>query len=384
MNESLELMVVDAQNAVQIFTGGGMAGLIDGIQTKVRAIKLDPSTATGREEIRAVAYKIARTKTALDAEGKRLTEGWREATNKVNAERKKAAERLEALQAEVRAPLTNFENKEKARVAAHEAALLEITGMMAMLQAHPDMSLELLLDHQMDAAAMLPGYAWEEYELRARCERAALAKYLTSRIEARRTFDAEREELARLRKEEEDRIQRARDERLKAEAADAARLAAERKAKAEADAEASRVIKAAEREHKRVADEAERVRLENERAQRAIEEALRREEQAKIDAEKRARDAEEARVAAEKRAAADLKAAQDKAKRDAKEAVERERARQAHVRKEAEAAQAKREADKNLRAKVRAEIVEDVGGMDVINIADAIMDGRVRHVRVVL
>jgi colicin import membrane protein len=96
MIEQLELMVMDAQNAVQIFTGGGMNAILDSIEAKVKAILLDPSTAAGREEIRSVAYRVARTKVALDNEGKRLTEGWREATKKVNEERKKSTERLDA------------------------------------------------------------------------------------------------------------------------------------------------------------------------------------------------------------------------------------------------------------------------------------------------
>jgi hypothetical protein len=121
--ETMDLVLVDAQNAVQIFTGGGMAAILDGIEAKVRAIPLDPSTAPGREEIRSVAYRVAKTKVALDAEGKKLTEGWRTATAKVNEERQRATERLEALAEEIRKPLTDFENKEKIRVAAHEAAL---------------------------------------------------------------------------------------------------------------------------------------------------------------------------------------------------------------------------------------------------------------------
>ena len=358
MNESTELMVVNAQNAVLIFTGGGMAALLDGIEAQVRAIKLDPSTPTGREEIRSVAYKVARTKTALD-------EGWREATAKVNAERKKSAERLESLQEEVRKPLTDFENKEKVRVTAHESALRNITDMHAVLAACPNISLDELVACQ-GTFRDLPIRQWEEFSQRSQDARASLEKYLTIRLEERKRYEVEQEELARLRKAEAERVQRERDERLKAEAAEAARLAAERKAKAEADAEAKRVIEAAEKERKRVADEAERVRVENERARLL----------AKLAAE-----------TAERKAAADLKAAQNKAERDAKEAVERERARQAQDRKDAEAAQAKREADKKLRAKVRAEIIADLVTINVTGsvegIADAILAGRVRHVRVV-
>ena len=72
MTEQMELAVIDAQNAVQIFTGGGLNAILDGIEAKVRAIPLDPSTAPGREEIRSVAYRVVRTKTLLDTEGKRL------------------------------------------------------------------------------------------------------------------------------------------------------------------------------------------------------------------------------------------------------------------------------------------------------------------------
>ena len=383
MNEQTELIIVNAQNAVQIFTGGGMAAVLDGIEAKVRSIKLDPSTPAGREEIRSVAYKIARTKTALDSEGKKLTEGWREATAKVNAERKKSAERLEALQEEIRKPLTDFEEKEKRRVQAHEDALRLITGMRDMLAAYPYMSLDLLLEHQRDSAALLPEHRWEEFEGRAKAARADLDSYLSGRIESRKRFEVEQEELARLRKAEQERLQKERDERIKAEAAESARLAAERKAKQDADIEARRVIEAAEKERNRVAAEAERVRAENERAQKAIESALRKEEQDKLAAERRAKDAEEARVKAEARAAADLKAAQEKAVRDAAEAVARERARQERERAEEEAARLKREANQRLRAKVRAEIVADLVGKSAEGIADALIAGCVRHVRVV-
>lgn len=46
--EVLDLAVVDAKNAVQIFTGGGLDAVLDSIEAKVRAIPLDPSTAAGR------------------------------------------------------------------------------------------------------------------------------------------------------------------------------------------------------------------------------------------------------------------------------------------------------------------------------------------------
>ncbi len=411
MNETMELIKLDIQNALEIFTGGGLDAILNEVEAKVRSRRLDVSTVLGRDEIRSVAYQVARTKTALDAEGKALTETWRKNTALVNAERKRAVERLDALGEEIRKPLTDFENKEKTRVAKHEEVLRDITGLHAMIAAHPDMSLDLLVEHQHDLVQMLPEYQWEEFSLRAQQARSEAGKYIALRIEARKRFEVEREELERLRRAEAERVQRERDERLKAVAAEAARLQAEHKAKAEADAEAHRVIVAAETERKRVASVAAQAKADSDRVlqeaharEARIEQDRVREEQAKIAAEKRAKDAEDTRIAAAKKAeadrlaaeakaAADLRAAQEKAKRDADAAAQRERDKIEAERKAEESARMKREADKKLRAKVQAEIVEDlmecevflgesITGPEALEIANKIMAGKVRHVRV--
>ncbi len=394
MSESTELAVVNAQNAVEIFTKGGLAGILDGVEKKVRAMSLDASTATGREEIRSVAYKVTRTKTALDAEAKKLTEGWRAATSQVNSERKVAQERLEALAEEVRAPLTAFENKEKNRIAGHEAAIAEMNGLLEMLRAHPNMEAGLLVDHREDLAVLHADRQWEEFDARAKKLRSEIFQYLEGRIDARLKFDHDQEELARLRKEEADRKVREHEAKLKAEAAEAARIEAERKAKEAADAEAKRVIEAAQAEQKRVAAEAERVRVENERQQSEAEAARKREQDAREQAEKRAQEAEAARIAAankaeadriaaEERRVAELKAAQEKAKKDTEAAVAKEKARVEAQRKTEAEAQAKREADEKNIARIRKEIGEDLTKWSLHDLVAAIMDGKVRNVRVI-
>jgi len=397
--EQMELMTLNAQNAVQIFTGGGMAAILDGIEAKVRSIPLDPSTATGREEIRSVAYQVARTKVALDAEGKKLTEGWREATKKVNEERKKATERLDALGEEIRKPLTDFENKDKIRVAEHEEALQDITGLHALVAASPDLSIVMLERYLIDLRSAGPDRNWEEFSARAKSAREEAEKYIVKRLEERKRYEVEQEELARLRREESERLQRERDEKLKSEAAEKARLEAERKAQ----------------------EEAERIRLENERAAQAAEAARVREEQAKKAAERRAADAEAARIAAEKKredervaaevrakeaalkaerdrkaaeqkAAADLKAAKEKAKRDAEAAAAREREKIEQERKQAEADRIKREADEAHKDKIRGEITDDIYSYGMFDpefpdrlhaTVDAIMNGNIRNVKVI-
>lgn len=413
MAESMELAVVTPQNAVEIFTKGGLSAILDGIEAKVRSVVLDGSTPSGRDDIRSLAYKVARTKTALDAEAKKLTEGWRDSTKKVNEERKVAQERLEALADEVRAPLTAFESKEKTRVAAHESALAELFLYSSLpTQA----TVDELFGKILEFSALHTERNWEEFSGRAGKQRSEIEAYLNDRLDARTKFDADQAELARHRKEEAERLVREREERLKAEAAESARITAERRAKEAADAEAARVIAAAKAEQERVQVEADRVRAEHERAQKEAEAARKKEQDARELAERRAAEAESARIealrkaesdkrtaeearvaafrkaAAEKRAAElkaadDLKEAQEKAARDAEAAVERERERIERGRKAAEEVRIKREADEKHRSKIRAEIMADIAGFEKLAnapeaIINAIMNGKVRHVRV--
>lgn len=425
--ETLGLVKVDVLNAVQVFTGGGMNAILDSIEAKVRAIQLDASTVEGRDQIRSVAYRVVRTKTALDAEGKKLTEEWRKNTAKVNEERKKSFERLDALAEEVRKPLTDFENKDKIRVAAHEAALAEMAGLLTMLQKYPDMAVKLLEEHLVDFSGLHAGRDWEEFADRAKKLRHEVSSTLIGRIEARKKYDVEQAELTRLRAEEAARLQRERDERLQAEAAEKARLEAERKAQ-----------EAAEAERQRVEAETEKVRLHNERirkeaedraakaeadrlaTERRAEENRIREENARLAAEQRAKDAEEAAIAAAKkaesdrvvaaqkaqaekialekkaaaeklaaevRAAGELKAAQEKAQRDADAAAQRERDKIEQERQRVETERRLRERDKAHKTRIRSEIITDLEGLgltfDLDVIADALMAGKIRNVKVV-
>jgi hypothetical protein len=397
--ETMELAVINPANAVEIFTGGGLSKLLADIEAQVRSVPLDISTAPGRDQVRSLAYKVARTKTALDAEAKKLTEGWRESTKKVNEERKRATEFLETLADEVRAPLTAFENRDKLRVAAHEWALAELSNFSSV---QSQATADELVAKVAEFAGLHSDRQWEEFGPRANRMRAEIAAYLNERLVTRRQFDADQAELARLRKEEAARLVREREERLKAEAAEAARIDAERRAKESADAEARRVIAAANAEQARVRAEAERVRAEHERAQKeaeakakAIDQKRQAEETARKAAEKRAADAEADRLAAEAKAAEVLKAAQEKAKRDTEAALARQRDKAERERKAAEDARLKREADEALRERIAAEIGEDItrmigreligrlGSQAFLDLVGAIMDGKLRHVKVV-
>jgi colicin import membrane protein len=91
---------------------------------KVREVSIienpDVSTSKGREEIRTVAMKVTRAKTAIDKSRLGLTEEYRNKVAAINDAGKSVTTRLAAIAEEVRAPLTAWEEAEKAREAEVE------------------------------------------------------------------------------------------------------------------------------------------------------------------------------------------------------------------------------------------------------------------------
>jgi hypothetical protein len=387
------LALIEISTPAQIFMENDLDKIIERVEREARSIALDISTPSGRKEIASLAHKIARSKTTLDKAGKQLVAGWKEQAKKVDQERARAWDRLEALQNEIRKPLTEWENAEKQRIAKHEGELIVIaeTGRNTAenwqslpLESMNDRLKELLSDKT----------DWQEFSVRAKQALEAATDAIASAIIKRQKYDAEQAELARLRKEEEERKQREHEEGIRAEAAEKARLAAEAKAKREAEAEAARVKAEQEKAEK------ERLRIQREkeeseaRAKRAAEEAATREEKIKrekAEAEARAAQAEKDRIAAEAKAKEDARIAAEKAAADKKAAEEaaakRERDRiEAQRKAEAEAA-TKREADKAHRARIDNEALNafTAAGLsphDARHAIELIAQGHIPHIKI--
>ena len=95
-------------------------------RAEVRAEVYDITTEDGRERIKSVAYKIARSKTTLDEIGKEHVADIKAKSAAIDKERKTIRDRLDALKEEVRGPLTAWEDAEEKRVGDNEAALVAI------------------------------------------------------------------------------------------------------------------------------------------------------------------------------------------------------------------------------------------------------------------
>ncbi|HEK0386161.1 TPA: cell envelope biogenesis protein TolA [Proteus mirabilis] len=255
-----ELVVIEQATALDLFTAPEKVNqMLEHIKSLAeeerKGLDSDFSVAKNRKAFASLAYKVAQTKTYIDKEGKAVVDKLKELPKKVDASRKIFRDELDALSTDIRKPLTEWEEQEKAR---EEAEALKK---------------QIEVDHE-------------------------------EALQMNELFD--------LRKAEEERKRIAREEEMKRQAAEQARLEAERKAQQEIEAAAKR-----EREAKEAAERAEREKQEaiqraeqaakeaKEKAERDAKEAqerAEREKQLAIEAErKKAQEAEQARLAEEER-----------------------------------------------------------------------------------
>lgn len=386
------LATIEKSDLVAVFTTpDGIEAILSRLEkdARARAARLDVSREADRKEMASLARtKIARSKTALLDAGKKLTEDWRRKTDAVRADCKVIETRMDALRDEVRAPLTAWENREKDRVAAHEAALAAI----AEAPGYGENETAHALRQRYDALCNYPARDWEEFAQRAHAALTAEILRTEGLLAAAVKREAEAAELVRLRAEEAER------QRIAAEEAQRereAQIAAEAAARAKREAEEAAAKR--EQEARDAAARAEREKQESEareaQAKRALEEANRRaaadlarmrQEQAEADA-RREREAEAARIAAA-----------EQAERDRQAAVETERQRAADAKAAADREAARRAADREHRGAFNREILADmVSAMSAVHsgnaaeaeaigkaIIAAIAKGAVRHVAV--
>lgn len=292
----------------------------EAMKAECDAHKPDLSTEKGRKAIASLAFKVARTKTAIDDAGKKLNEEARARINAVDESRREIRTQLDALKEEVRRPLTEWEEAEKAR---EERARIELTAIREAGRVDIDDSAETVRERLSE----LEGRTIDEalFGDGTGVAKAALSDALAALRSAHERLVREEGERAEL-------------ERLRAEAAERERQEQERLA---AEAEAER---------KAAAEKAERERVE----------ALQREAEARAKAEAE-REAQEEREAAE-RAHAEALAAERRRAEEAERAAQAERDRIAREEAERAAAaereateQRAREADRAHRGKVMGE-----------------------------
>lgn len=209
---SNDLITIETVTAVEIFRPGGSKPILEDIKAKVNSIVLDVSTSIGREQIRSLAAKIARSKTTLDNMGKELKAEWKSKCDAIDLERRTIWDELEALQHKVRGPVTDFENKEKKRTEGHEKDLIVLANWANLGASGTSKQAE---ENLVSLDGSYKSKNWEEFQARAEGVYVETRGSLVASCENLKKQEEERAELERLRREEYAREQIAKEDAFK-------------------------------------------------------------------------------------------------------------------------------------------------------------------------
>lgn len=221
------------------------------VEKMARALVADPLTKEGASQIKSCARQIASVKKRIDDIGKDVVADLKKMPGQIDANRRNLRERLEALQDDIRRPVTEIENRED-----------EIDGIKGIhLRLANASSEEIAMELESVRKIPLTEETWHESLEKAKAAVDGEAKALVLLMDTAMKREQEARELEELRKKQEEADRIIREQKIREEA--------ERKAREQAEA--------------RAAAERARMQRENEEAERRAAEA-----------EKRAREAQEA------------------------------------------------------------------------------------------
>lgn len=257
IEEDYSVTVTHKENLLSFFrNGANLDGLYNVVQAKARALVADVNTKEGVSQIKSTARQIASIKKRVDDIGKDVVAELKDLPKQIDANRKKWREDMEALQEEIRKPVTEIENRQ-----AEIEEIRATHGKMALSGSEEIKAAIETLDK-----IELTGDKWKESLEDATAAVTAEKGALEVMLNAALKKEAEARELEELRKKQEEAERIIREQKIREEA--------ERKAREESEARAAAERARLEREKA----EAERKAAE---AERAAKEALEREAEAR-------------------------------------------------------------------------------------------------------
>jgi len=142
-----ELENIGAMSPTKLFKPKFMPTLLKAIELEVTAEVPDVETPEGRDAIKSLAYKVARSKTTIDDLGKKHVAGIKAEATAIDGIRKLSRDFLDNLKLTVRQPLTAWEDAEQARIE-------KLTDKVE--------SIKILGYHVGDLGALLPSVTLED------------------------------------------------------------------------------------------------------------------------------------------------------------------------------------------------------------------------------
>ena len=304
----LALPTITPEQYPALYVSGGLDPYYQQIRNQVLSEVPDLNTKAGIARVKSLARIVSESKTAIEKPGRNYLKQLKEMPKVIEAELRDWVTKMDALRDEVRQPVTELEEKEKARIAALDQRLNEIhqIGSVAGLDILPSETITAWIG-KLEAISV--DATWDEYQDRAALAKEAAKVKLESALHNRMTWEAQQAEIARLKAErdEQDRIQR--EARIKEEAKLEAeresmrkqielerqkREAEEAQAKAEQSAKDAKLK--AEQDAKDAQQQLEQERKDAEERQRlAVQQAADQERQRQIDEQNRIAQEEEQR-----------------------------------------------------------------------------------------
>jgi len=258
IEEDYSVTVTHKENLLSFFKdGANLDGLYNVVETKARTLVADVTTKEGVSQIKSTARQIASIKKRVDDLGKDIVAELKDLPKQIDANRKKWREDMEALQEEIRKPVTEIENRQK------EIEEIKATHGKLVLSGSEEIKAAIVNLDKIE----LTGDKWkeslEDASAAVTAEKGALEVMLNAALKK----EAEARELEELRRKQEEAERIIREQKIREEA--------ERKAREEAEARAAAEKARLEREKA----EAERKAAE---AEKAAKEAMEREAEARM------------------------------------------------------------------------------------------------------
>ncbi|EOM8402120.1 hypothetical protein ACNGVW_002147 [Klebsiella variicola] len=299
----LAIIEIAPDMAPAIYVENGLDSFLEKIRAGVNEVP-DLSTAKGRARIASLAAQVSRSKTAVEKPGRDYLKRLKEQPKVVEAELRRFVTECDQLRDEVRRPLTEWEDAEKARTEALKQRLVDLRALADVIDTAgnylPSADIQARI---LEAKSVVLDDSWQERAAEAGVAKDSTIQQLEASLVIAQKREHEAAELDRLRREAEEKARLEREDNIRREAAEQAKRDAEAKAQAEIDAAARR-----ESEARAATERAEREKIEAqqkaEREAKAAAEKAEQEKNAAIAAERRRQEeAEAARLAEQKRIA---------------------------------------------------------------------------------
>ena len=255
--DDYSVIVVDQERLQAFFADGKKLDEVYGhIEKMAKGLVADVATKEGVSQIKSCARQIASAKTKIDNLGKQVVAELKKLPGVIDENRRNFREKMESLQAEIRRPVTEIEEREDEidRIKAVHQQLISAD------------SATIRQNIEAVKAIALTAEKWKESLEKATKAVTGEINALETMLKAAEKREAEARELDELRKKQEEAERIIREQKIREEA--------ERKAREEAEARAAAEKARLEREK----EEAERKAAE---AERAAQEASEREEAAR-------------------------------------------------------------------------------------------------------